>query len=213
MAGETTNNQKSSGCKVRFSAVEAMFLMNILDLFVSICMVIRGIDMVVFGAGAATVNFDMVVRGIWTVLIGSVLTIMVFFVFQILYSYFKFMLTFLGRGFVYLFFASVIGGSDGFGVFIYFGFYIVGFINVFAQFAGVCGCFPLRYPRPFFMSGVEIGGKKMGVDYESDQVKKEMDDGSDFGNTGGGSAPAQQPKEQELQNPFEDSGGAYGGRA
>ena len=160
MAGETTNHQKSSGCKVRFSAVEAMFLMNILDLFVSICMVIRGIDMVVFGAGAATVNFDMVVRGIWTVLIGSVLTIMVFFVFHILWSYFKFMLTFLGRGFVYLFFASVIGGTDGFGVFIYFGFYIVGFINVFAQFAGVCGCFPLRYPRPFFMSGVEIGGRK-----------------------------------------------------
>ena len=48
--------------QVRFSAVEAMFLMNILDLFVSICMVIRGIDMVVFGAGAATVNFDMAVR-------------------------------------------------------------------------------------------------------------------------------------------------------
>ena len=213
MAGEKQQQagQGGSKCSCKFSSTEAMFIMNILDLFVAICMVWRGVQLIMSG------QFDYVIRGIWSVLIGAVLVVMVFFVFQILYSYFKFMLTFLGRGLLYMFFASVIGSAaDTFGVIIYFGFYIIGGINVFAQFGGLCGCFPLRYPRPFFMSGVNIGGQQMGVNYESDAVKKSFaeDDGSDFGTGGGGGVEVtdSKGKQDELRNPFEDSGGAYGGR-
>ena len=219
MAGEQQQQQKEgSKCSCKFTSTEAMFIMNILDLFVAICMVWRGIQLILTG------QFDFVVRGIWTVLIGAVVFVMVFFVFQILYSYFKFMLTFFGRGLLYMFFASVIGSaSDTFGVIIYFGFYAIGGVNVFAQFGGLCGCFPLRYPRPFFMAGVNIGGQKMGVNYESEAVKKDMaddggefgtDTGSDFGNnTGGGVEVVDRKAGGQLQNPFEDHGGAYGGRA
>ena len=86
-------------------------------------------------------------------------------------------------------------------------------MNIIAHFTGICGVFPLRYPRPFFNS-VNIGGQKLGVDLEKNdpQSEKPIDDGADFGNPGASSQPAK--KNEELSNPFESTdaaGGAYGG--
>ena len=171
-------------------------------------MVIRSIDLF------RKEDFDWIVRAVWSFVMGITLIIMVFFVFKVLYNYVRLLLTFLGRGLIYLLFASVIGSAhDTFGLIIYWTFYIIGFLNIIAHFTGICGVFPLRYPRPFFTS-VSIGGQKMGVNLEKNdpQSNKPIDDGSDFGNPGASSQSAS--KSKELSNPFESTetpGGAYGG--
>ena len=47
MAGEKQQQagQGGSTCSCKFSSTEAMFIMNILDLFVAICMVWRGVQL------------------------------------------------------------------------------------------------------------------------------------------------------------------------
>ena len=208
-AGSTQQTKTLSSCKCTSQQCQIIF--NLMDIWIGIAMVIRAIDF--FRVG----QFDLIMRAIWSFVIGVTLIIMVFFVFRLLYNYVRFLLTFLGRGLVYLFFASVIGStvaSDTFGIIIYWTFYIIGFANIAAHFTGICGLFPLRYPRPFFNS-VNIGGQKMGVDLDKNDPQKNqpIDDGADFGNAGAPSQAA--PKSKELSNPFEGNGapdgGAYGG--
>ena len=207
----TTTTATATHCQC--SQRQWQIAINMMDLFVGSCMVARSIDFFRYG------SFDLVIRGFWSFLIGATLIIMVFFVFRILYDYMRFLLTFLGRGLVYFFFASVIGGSspgDTLGFLIYWGFLPIGGMNILAHFMGMCGAFPLRYPRPFFNT-VKFGGTTLGTDLDNNPPSKGVYEapppqrGLEFGNNG--PVPSDPTSKKEVSNPFGNPDGGVGGGA